>query len=507
VPRSGTLPTREVLTAVSELEAGAPRHANIAFGALAIGALAFCLLQSMVVPALPEIQRDLGASSSAVAWIFTAYLLSASVATPILGRLGDMFGKQRMLVLVFATLSLGCIIAGLANSLGVLLVGRVLQGVAGAVFPLSFGILRDEFRPEQVAGRIGFLSAMIGVGSGAGLVIAGPVTEHLNYHWLFWIPLVLAAAATAATALFIPESPVRTPGRINILAAITLSGWLVLLLLGITQGPSWGWGSPATLTLFVTAALLFVLWVQIERGSQVPLVDLRMMVQPAVWWTNVTSFLLGVSMYASNIVIPPLIETPKSTGYGFGASVTAAGFYLLPSTLTMLVAGLTIGPITSRLASRGALILGVFLSAAPYLMLTISRGEPWELLLASAVNGFGIGLAYSAMPALVMAAVPPAQTGVATGMNANIRTIGGAVGAALVATVLASSGLVNGYPRNSAYTLAFGFLTLGFALAVCTALAIPRRLSQTGDQPHGGDLPIPEPVGLVAEAGALISDR
>src|SRR3954447_25513650 len=216
------------------------RHLTLTFAALTVGALAFCLLQSMVVPALPEIQRSLNTTASGVAWILTAYLVSASVATPILGRLGDMFGKHRMLVVIFAAMSVGSVIAGLATSIGVLIFARVIQGTAGAVFPISFGIIRDEFPQRRVAGAIGILSAMIGIGSGLGIVIAGPVVDHLNYHWLFWIPLVLAAVATIATALFVPESPVRSEGSVNLPAAIALSGWLVALLVAISQGNNWG---------------------------------------------------------------------------------------------------------------------------------------------------------------------------------------------------------------------------------------------------------------------------
>src|SRR4051794_26148754 len=318
---------------------GGSRHLTLTFAALTVGALAFCLLQSMVIPALPEIQRSLNTTASGVAWILTAYLVSASVATPILGRLGDMFGKHRMLVVIFAAMSVGSVIAGLATSIGVLIFARVIQGTAGAVFPISFGIIRDEFPQRRVAGAIGILSAMIGIGSGLGIVIAGPVVEHLSYHWLFWIPLMLSGAATIAAAIWVPASPVRTPGRVNAGAAVSLAIWLVALLIGISQAPAWGWLDPRTLSLFFLAVVFFVVWVLVERGSKQPLVDLRMMSIPAVWWTNVAALLIGVGMYAQNVIIPPFIQTPSSEGYGFGASVTSSGLFMLPSTVAMLVAG------------------------------------------------------------------------------------------------------------------------------------------------------------------------
>ena len=254
------------------------------------------LLQSLVVPALPDLQAALHTSQRTVSWIFTAYLLSASVATPVLGRLGDMFGKERMLVVVLAALSAGSLVAALTSSIGVMIAARVLQGVGGAVFPLAFGIIRDEFPRERVPGAIGGISTLLGVGSGLGIVLAGPIVDHLSYHWLFWIPLVMTAIATVAKFLFVPESPVKTPGTVNFLAAGLLSGWLIALLLGVSEGADWGWTSARVVGLFVTAVILFAAWVAVERRARVPLVDVRLMRPPVVWWTNISVFLFVFGM-------------------------------------------------------------------------------------------------------------------------------------------------------------------------------------------------------------------
>jgi EmrB/QacA subfamily drug resistance transporter len=497
------MPARQASTSPAPATSGS-RHLKLTFAALAVGALAFCLLQSMVIPALPEIQRAMHTSASGVAWILTAYLVSASVATPILGRLGDMFGKHRMLVVVFAAMSVGSVIAGLATSLGVLILARVIQGTAGAVFPISFGIIRDEFPQRRVAGSIGILSAMIGIGSGVGIVIAGPVVDHLSYHWLFWIPLVLSGAATIAAAIWVPASPVRTPGRVNAGAAVSLTIWLVSLLIGITQGANWGWLDPRTLGLFVSAVVFFVVWVLIERASEQPLVDLRMMSIPAVWWTNVAALLIGVGMYAQNVIIPPFIQTPSSEGYGFGASVTTSGLLMLPSTAAMLVAGLIIGRVTLRLGSRGALLVGCLAAAVPFAILTFAHAEMWQILLATSLTGFGIGMSFSAMPTLIMAAVPASQTGIATGMNANIRTIGGSIGTVLISTILASHPSAAGYPAESSYTWSFVVLLVTMLAAAAATLAVPRLglvRVPVEDRMIG-----PEPLSIAAEGGAMLAE-
>src|SRR5436190_9646295 len=182
---------------------------------LSLGGISYALLQSLVVPALPEIQSSLHTSESAVAWVLTAYLLSASVATPIIGRLGDMYGKERLLMIVLLMLAFGTLISAIASSLWLMILGRVIQGAGGGIFPLAFSIIRDGFPNERVPGSIGLVSSLLGIGGGAGVVLAGVVTSNLSYHWLFWFPLAMILATAYLTWRFIPESPLKTPAHIN----------------------------------------------------------------------------------------------------------------------------------------------------------------------------------------------------------------------------------------------------------------------------------------------------
>jgi MFS family permease len=252
---------------MSQPESHDRQHPTLTLGVLSLSALAYILLQSMVLPALPEIGRALHTSQTTVAWVLTAYLVSASVATPVLGRLGDMFGKKKVLLVVLAMLIAGSILAALTSSVPVMLTARVIQGAGGAIFPLAFSIIRDEFPRERVAGAIGVLSALIGVGAGVAIVIAGPIVANLSIHWLFWIPAAMTAVALVATVFWVPESPVTAPGRINPLAVTTLSAWLVCLLLGVSEGGEWGWTSLRVLGLFAAAILLFVAWLATEMRA------------------------------------------------------------------------------------------------------------------------------------------------------------------------------------------------------------------------------------------------
>ncbi len=447
---------------------------RVTFAVLATAALAFSLLQSLIIPAIPQLEHTLHTSESGASWLLTAYLLSAAIATPILGRVGDMIGKERVIVAVLVALSVGSLISALATTLPVMLVGRVIQGAAGAVFPLAFGIIRDEFPAVRVASAIGVMSAILGAGAGAGIVLAGPILVHLNYHWLFWIPMMIAVIATLCAWLFVPESPVRTPGRVSWLAAVLLSAWLVALLLGVSEAPSWGWGSPRVIGLVALAVVLAVAWVWVELRATEPLVDMHMMQRRAVWTNNLVAFMFGIGMYAVIGFLPEFVQTPTSTGYGFGASIIQSGLFLLPLTVTMFIGGLLSGRIAATIGSKSAVIIGSTASTGAYLLLAFAHSEKWEIYLASTLLGIGLGLAFSAMANLIVQAVPPAQTGVASGMNANIRTIGGAIGAAVMSSIVASQILADGYPAESDYTKGFLFLAVMTVVAVAAALLIPR---------------------------------
>ena len=325
---------------------------SLTFLLLAVGAGSFSMLQSLLSPVLPTIQADLGTTQSAVAWIVIAWLLAAAVATPILGRVGDMIGKARTLSLCLLAVVVGSVIAALAPSIELVIVGRIVQGLGGAAFPLSFGIIRDEFPADRVAPALGWMSSVIAVGGGIGMIIAGPVVDLAGWRWLFWLPAIVVLLTAAFGARFVPESRVRAGGRINVVAALLLAGWLMALLLPLTQGTHWGWGSPQVIGLFVAAAVLAALWIVVELRTSSPLIDMRMMRLPAVWTTNLVSFLFGGSMFAVWAFLPQLVQVPVSSGYGFGASVTAAGFVMLPMLVTMAFAGIASGALARTLGYK-----------------------------------------------------------------------------------------------------------------------------------------------------------
>lgn len=452
---------------------------RLTFLVLCVGVSSFSLLQSMVNPVLPTIEAALDTDQATVTWVLTAYLLSASVFTPIIGRIGDKVGKERMLVVALATLAIGSLMAALAPSIGVLIAARAVQGVGGGVLPLTFGIIRDEFPRDKVAGAVGTSAALLAVGGGVGLVLAGPLVETLGYHWLFWLPMVATALAAVAAAIWVPESPERTPGRINVGSALLLSGWLVALLLAVSQGHVWGWSSALVIGLFVAAVVLLPVWVIAEMRSADPLVDMRMMRIPTVWTVNLVSLLFGMGMYSMFAFLPQFLQTPEFTGYGFGVSVTASGLLLLPQTAATFVAGISSGRLAAAYGSKVVLVAGAAFTALGTLGLAVLHDQLWQVVVETSVLGLGFGLAFAAMSNLVVDAVPQSQTGVASGMNANIRTVGGALGGAVLASVITAGARPDGLPVEAGYTQGFGVLVATSALAALVAVFVPVSRART----------------------------
>jgi EmrB/QacA subfamily drug resistance transporter len=450
-------------------------HPRLTLGVVSVAGLCYAVLSSAVVPALPTIQHSLHASETGVTWLLTGYLLSASVGTAILGRLGDMFGKERVLLWTLVLLGAGTLLAAVSHSLSLLIVARVIQGVGGGIFPLSFGIIRDEFPRERVAGSIGLVSAILGIGGGVGIVLGGLVVEHLGWHWLFWLPLGIVALSALATWRFIPESPVRAPGRVNWTAAALMTTGISTVLIAISQASSWGWGSARTLGLLAAGLVVCCVWVAVEARSAEPLIDMSMMRIRGVWTANLTAFLLGAGMYASFFVFPQFAQLPKSTGFGFGASIVVAGLYLLPSTVGMVLVGPAAGVIARRFGSKSAVIAGSAFTAASFGYIAAAHGHAYDMLLSAALLGVGVGLAFAALGNLVVEAVEPHQTGAAGGMNTVMRTIGGALGGQISATFIAGQTAADGFPLVTGFTdtvvMATGFLV------VCTlaGFLVPSR--------------------------------
>ena len=440
---------------------------------LSISALAYALAQTTVVPAIPDLMRGLHTDESGVTWTLTGYLIAAAVATPVVGRLGDIYGKRRMLVVALATFAAGSIVAAVTTHLWLVVAGRVVQGVGGGIFPLCFAIIRDEFPPERVSRGIGLMSALAGIGGGAGLILGGLLVDYASYHWIFWMGAGMATVAAIATWLYVPESPIRTPARVDVRGALVLAVGLTLPLLAVSNAGSVGWGSAQTVALIAAGVVVLVLWVALERRTPEPLADIAALRRAPVLMTNLTTMLVGFGMFGSFILIPMLAQAPVSTGYGFGVDATTAGLLLLPGSLGMLAFGPLSGVIGGRFGNKVPLTIGSAMTSVGLALLAVAHDTQLHVLVFTFVMSAGIGLAFAAMPNLILEAVPAHQTGEATGFNALVRSVGSSVGSQVSATILAASA-VAGVATDAGFTAAFAVSSVVAGCAAVAAAFIPR---------------------------------
>jgi EmrB/QacA subfamily drug resistance transporter len=462
------------------------QHYNVTLAILTLAGIAFALQQTMVIPALPTLQRELDTTTTWVTWVLTVFLLVASVATPILGKLGDQYGKERLLVISLAIFFVGSIGAAAAWNIWVLIGWRAVQGAGAAIFPLSYGIIRDEFPPEKVGVAIGLVSAVFGIGGGFGIVLSGVIVDHVSWRWLFIVGAVGIGVALVLVHRFIPESPIKTPSRVDYLGATLMSGGLTAMLVALTEGERWGWTSQRTLGLAAAAVVLLFAWGIAELHVDEPMVDMRMLARREILFTNITALIAGFAMFGTFVLVPIFVQTPHGLSaslqhaldYGFGASATKAGLYLLPSSVALLFAGPLAGLIGRKTGFKWPLAAGMLLVSISAASLAEWHDEPWQILIAMPVLGVGVGFAFAAMATLITEAVRPTETGVATGMNTVMRTVGGVIGGQVGAALLAAHTLPRtNVPSVEGFTIAFGIAAVVAVIGAGVAVFItPPRL-------------------------------
>ena len=464
---------------------------------LGLAALSFALAQTTLIPALAELAVEFDTDASGVAWILTGYLIAAAVFTPIFGRLGDMFGKRRMLVLALAIFAAGSIVSALGSSVQAIVAGRILQGVGGGIFPLCFGIIRDEFPKERVSASIGLISATAGIGGGLGLVLGGLILDNTSYHWIFWMGAAMAAIAAVAAHFLVPESPNRTPARIDYRGALVLAVGLILPMYAISQANHWGWASTKTIGLSLIGVVILTFWIWLERRTKDPLAEVSLMKSPPVLMTNIATLFIGFGMFGSFVLIPQLVESPTSTGFGFGYTATQAGLVMLPAALMMLVAGPLSGIVGSRVGNKYPLAIGGMLAGIGLVGIGLMHETVLPIVLWNIVSSMGVGLAFAAMPNLIMESVPMSRTGEATGFNALIRSVGSSLGSQVVASILTAGIIVStGLPTDDAFVTAFMAAAGVSILAGIMALLIPSvsHAHQPAADEIGAASPLGEPA-------------
>ncbi|MCA1219226.1 MFS transporter [Streptomyces sp. 8L] len=466
------------------------RRSGAVVPVLAFAGITVAVVQTLLVPVIKDLPTLLHTAPSNAAWVLTATLLAGAVATPIMGRLGDLHGKRRMLLASLAVMVAGSLVCAFTDNLLIMIAGRALQGFAMGAIPLGIGIMRDEVPRERLGSAMALMSSSIGVGGGLALPAAALVAQNADWHALFFGSAGLGVLSMVLTLVAVPESALRAPGRFDKTGAFGLSGGLVALLLPITKGSDWGWASPTTLGLFGGAVVILVAWGWWELRSAAPLVDLRTTARREVLLTNLASVMVGVAFYAISLVLPQLLQLPASTGYGLGRSMVVAGLCVAPLGLTMMLTAPLYARIAARRGPRVSLILGMVVIAIGYGGGLGLMSAPWQTVIISVIVGAGIGLAYSSLPALIVGAVDASETGAANGLNTLMRSIGTSVSSAVIGMVLARTSAVSGgvaLPTMHGFRISFAIATAAVLGGLVLAFFLPsQRAARAAERPDPG---------------------
>ncbi|WP_077691340.1 MULTISPECIES: MFS transporter [Nocardiopsis] len=456
-------------------------------GILTLCGLIVSLQQTLVIPLLPDMPQILGVSADDTSWLVTATLLTGAVATPIVSRMADMYGKRRMLLISLAVMTVGSLVAALGGGFPFLIAGRAMQGFGASLIPVGISIMRDELPREKLSGGISLMSATLGIGSALGLPLSGVLYSAFGWTSLFWSTALVGAVLMVAIRLLINESPQRSSGRFDVVGAIMLSVVLVGFLLALSKGSSWGWASGQVIGLTALSAVTLAVWVPLQLRTRDPMVNLRTAFRPAMLLTNVSSYFAGFAMFLNGLVTTQELQVPEDTGYGLALPVVTAGLAMVPSGLMMLC----FSPVSSRMLDRWGgkptLLTGSTVMGLTYLWRVFNSDTVLNVVLGNMFVSIGTAIAFASMPALVMAVVPRSETASANGLNTLVRSLGTSSGSAVIALVFASLTVSVGgavFPSEEAMELVHW---LGVAVALASVLvgALIPTLRSGGDGEYG----------------------
>jgi MFS family permease len=468
---------------------------------LCLGGTVSALQQTLLLPILPNLPRLLGTSADNVSWLVTATLLAAAVATPVVSRLADMYGKRTMLLCCLAVMISGSLLGALAHDLPGTIVARALQGAGVALIPIGIAIMRDELPAARVPLGVALMSATLAIGGGAGLPLAGLIVQNADWRVLFWVTGGAGALTFVAVLFAVPRSPIRTGGTFDYWGAGLLSIALIALLLALTKAGQWGWASPVTLLCVLGAAVVLACWVPLELRVRRPLVDLRIASRPAVVLVNVASVFVGFGMFADPLITTQLLRSPTETGYGHGLDAATAGLLMAPTAVAFGAAAPLSAFLTRRYGAAVGLCTGALCMGVGYVArVWLSHDIGW-IMAGSVLVSVGASVAFGAMPALVMRLVPATETTSANGLSALLRSIGTSSSSAVVAAVAVVGAQQVGGVRYPGFGALIGVFWAAAAACLLAALTMLPLLLHRGlmtrpdaEPVDGAALPVETPA-------------
>ena len=458
------------------VKAGRDRRERAVVGLLAACGMLTSLQFTLVVPVLPRIPDLLDTTAADASWLITVTLLVGVVGTPVATRLADTHGRRRMLLVSMWLLVTGSLIAAVVPGFAAVLVGRALQGFGTAVVPIGIALLSSLVSRRQATLGIALMSGTLGIGSTLGLTLAGPLVQWAGLSSIFWFTAAIGVAFCILIRLFTAEVPTAGSRDFDLVGAVLLTIGLTALLLAVSRGQAWGWTSATTLSLAAAAVVMLPAWLAWERRQASPLIDARTAMRSSISTINIASFFATFGMYANHLLTTQEALAPVATGFGLAMDLAVAGFFLLPSTLTMILLAPLAARVITRFGGTRALALGAGIMTLAFGYRMLFHADALSVIIGSGLVGAGVAFAFAAMPSLITASAPADQVATANGVNSVVRTFSGAVATALFALVIATSPSPVDAAFLSAIALQLSFAAAAVSGAVTCVLAFLLRI-------------------------------
>lgn len=438
---------------------------------------------------LATLYREYADGQASVGWAVTAYLLVAAACGALCGRLGDLLGRRRMILIMLTIAGIGALISSLVPTLAGVIVGCALQGVAGALTPLDIGLARENLPASKVPVAVGIITAAGVSGSGVVFLFAGWVTDHFASHGAFLMKAVLAALAFAAVLAIVPapERKAVKLDRIDMIRGSLFVPALAAILLGIDQARVWGWAEARTIGVIAAGVLTLAFWARHQLRQTAPLIDIRLLLRCQILMANIVQMLLGMGCVQAGQVLSLFWQQPAWTGAGFGLTATGAGwlFFLLFS--TAMISSPWSGRIAGRYGARRAACIGAVLVLLAWAAMAASHAAFWPVMGAALGSAIGVSVIQAAAYNLIVEDCPQERTSEAAGMAYVSFTIAMAIGSQIIFKILGSSTVVDAaqgagsYPSNLAFTWGFGYIAASCLVVLLVLLALPRRTMPDAD--------------------------
>lgn len=407
-------------------------------GLIAVGAIS-CLIvalqQTLVVPATPQLPRLLNTTPELVSWLVTATLLTGALTTPLFGRLSDLLGKRRMLIVSMTFVLAGSVVAPLGG-IGTLIAGRALQGVGTALVPVAMAQMRESLPHHRVGTALAIMSAMLGVGGAVGIPLGGVMLQSLGWTSMFWLSALLAVGSLVLIALFVPPNIKEDSGEFDWTGTVLLSVGLLALLVALSQSTSWGWDNPNTYTSLAVGIIVLAAWAVFERKHPSPLVDVQTFITQVLLFTNLASLTLGIMMFSNLLLTTRRLQNPETAG-GFSWDAASAGLAMLPTAAVMFLVAPLSAWMAQRFSARIVLIIGAIIAGLGYILATFAALSPTATITWTTIISAGVGIGYAALPMLIVQHAPLREIGSANGVNALLRAVGTAIASAMVGAITA----------------------------------------------------------------------